>query len=112
MAQHHCQMSLEDFINVSGPEPLAAVQRSRMKDNFYSIVNHFRAAETSDNVYSRLLLVCYMYEYCRSELSQDTPLRTFYDFMGLDVFEASGLRTTQPSPSTSLDIPKSSWKAS
>lgn len=85
MAQHHCQMSLEDFINVSGPEPLAAVQRSRMKDNFYSIVNHFRAAETSDNVYSRLLLVCYMYEYCRSELSQDTPLRTFYDFMGLDV---------------------------
>ncbi|EDN11403.1 predicted protein [Histoplasma mississippiense (nom. inval.)] len=50
MAQHHCQMSLEDFINVSGPEPLAAVQRSRMKDNFYSIVNHFRAAETSDNV--------------------------------------------------------------
>ncbi|EEH04035.1 conserved hypothetical protein [Histoplasma capsulatum G186AR] len=63
MAQHHCQTSLEDFINVSGPEPLAADQRARMKDNFYSIVNHFRAAETSDNVYSRLcsFAICFSY---------------------------------------------------
>ncbi|KKZ67875.1 hypothetical protein EMCG_06404 [[Emmonsia] crescens] len=115
MAQHHHQASLGDIsiINFSGPQPLAADQRAGVKRRFYSIVNHFRAAEASDVAYSRPLLIRYMYEYSRSELSRDTLLRAFFDFMGLDIaaehdpdFEregnqlvkASGQRTTQPSP--------------
>ncbi|KAK2759095.1 hypothetical protein FQN54_003194 [Arachnomyces sp. PD_36] len=84
MAQHRHQASLEDIINFSGPEPLAVDQRAGAKRIFYSIVTYFEG-ETSDVAYSRPLLVRYMYEYSRSELSQDTFLRAFFDFMGLDI---------------------------
>ncbi|OAX80255.1 hypothetical protein ACJ72_05415 [Emergomyces africanus] len=85
MARHRHQVSLENIINFSGPQPLAADQRARAKRRFYSIIIHFRAAEASDAAYSRPLLVRYMYEYSRSELSQDTFLRAFFESMGLDI---------------------------
>ncbi|PGH00919.1 hypothetical protein AJ79_08074 [Helicocarpus griseus UAMH5409] len=107
MAWHRHQTSLEDT------QPLAADRRAEAKRRFYSIITHFTAEESSDAGYSRPLLVGYMYEYSRSELSQDTFLRTFFDFMDLDItaehdpdfeikedrlIKASGQRTTQPSP--------------
>ncbi|PGG97452.1 hypothetical protein GX51_07315 [Blastomyces parvus] len=85
MARHRPQAPLENIINFSGPQPLAADQRARAKARFYSVVNHFRAAEASDAPYSCSLLVRYMYEYSCTELSQDTFLRTFFESMGLDI---------------------------
>ena len=85
MAQHHHLASQDNIINFSGPQPLAADQRARAKRGFYSIVTHFRAAEITDAAYSRPLLLRYMYEYSLSELSQNTFLRAFFDFMGLDI---------------------------
>ncbi|EAS37218.3 uncharacterized protein CIMG_02572 [Coccidioides immitis RS] len=86
MARHRHQASVEGIIDFSGPESLPADQHARAKQRFYSIIKHFRPAlEASDVAYSRPFLVRYTYEYSRSELSQDTFLRAFFDFMGLDV---------------------------
>lgn len=91
MAQRHRhQASLEGIINFSALEPLIATQRARAKRIFYSIIDHFgpvppggrRASE-----YSRPLLVRYTYEFSRSELSKDTFLRAFFEFMGWDIAE-------------------------
>ncbi|KMP10108.1 hypothetical protein CIHG_04408 [Coccidioides immitis H538.4] len=84
MARHRHQASLEGIINFSGPIPLAADERARAKHQFYSIINHF-STEGSDDSYRRPLLVRYTYEYSRSELSQDTFLRAFFDCMSLDI---------------------------
>ena len=84
MARHGDQASLEVIINFPGPIPLAADERARAKRQFYSIINHFNT-EGSDGSYRRPLLVRYTYEYSRSELSQDTFLRAFFECMSLDI---------------------------
>ncbi|KKZ65857.1 hypothetical protein EMCG_08362 [[Emmonsia] crescens] len=84
MARHRHQISPEGIINFAGPNPLTADERARAKHRFYSIINHF-STEGSDVAYSRPMLVRYTYEYSRSELSQDTFLRAFFECMSLDI---------------------------
>ncbi|WEW59200.1 hypothetical protein PRK78_004669 [Emydomyces testavorans] len=83
--QHRHQSSFEGIINFSAPEPLPADQRSRAQHRFYSIINHFGDSGGKRGEYSRPLLVRYTYEFSRSELSKDTFLRAFFNFMQLDI---------------------------
>lgn len=86
-SQHRHQSSLEGIINFSGPQPFGVDQRARARRRFYSIINHFDKTDNSRRRvgYRRPLLVRYTYEYSRSELSQDTFLRSFFEFMKVDV---------------------------
>ncbi|ODH33668.1 hypothetical protein ACO22_03286 [Paracoccidioides brasiliensis] len=91
MAQRHPhQASLEGIINVSASGPLIATQRARARRIFYSIVDSFGPPPSNQrpSEYSRPLLVRYTYEFSRSELSQDTFLRAFFEFMKWDIAEA------------------------
>ncbi|KAI1926971.1 hypothetical protein LOZ64_000103 [Ophidiomyces ophidiicola] len=74
--------SLENIIDFSSFIPLTADQRSQAHDRFYAVINHFSAPNTKEG-YSRPLLVWYMFEYARSELSQDIILRVFFEFLNL-----------------------------
>ncbi|KAI2023085.1 hypothetical protein LOZ07_005669, partial [Ophidiomyces ophidiicola] len=74
--------SLENIIDFSSFIPLTADQRSQAHDRFYAVINHFSAPNTKEG-YSRPLLVWYMLEYARSELSQDIILRVFFEFLNL-----------------------------
>lgn len=94
MAGQRHQTSLEGIINFTGPQALAANLRAHAKDQFYNIIDHCQAVEESEELrlpYSRVLLVRYTYEYSRSELSQDTFLRAFFEFMDLDITAQSNL---------------------
>lgn len=84
MAGYYHQVDLGGIINFAGPNLLAADERARAKHRFYSIIDHF-STERPDAAYSRPLLVRYTYEYSRSELSQDTFLRAFFQCMSLDI---------------------------
>ncbi|TPX24826.1 hypothetical protein DIZ76_010270 [Coccidioides immitis] len=86
LPQHRHQSSLEGIINFSGPKPFAVDERAGARRRFYDIINHFDTTDNDKRVgYRRPRLVRYTYEYSRSELSQDTFLRAFFEFMKLDV---------------------------
>ncbi|KAK2735650.1 hypothetical protein FQN55_002161 [Onygenales sp. PD_40] len=88
MARHRREAPLEGLSNFSTPEPLPPSVRARAKQRFYSIIHHFKEVEPAQRSYpgySRALLVRYLYEYSRSEISQDMVLRAFFDAMGLDM---------------------------
>ncbi|EEH38034.2 hypothetical protein PAAG_00955 [Paracoccidioides lutzii Pb01] len=90
MAQRHPhQASFEGIINVSASGPLIATQRARARRIFYSIVDYFGPppSDQRPSEYNRPLLVRYTYEFSRSELSQDTFLRAFFEFMKWDIAE-------------------------
>ncbi|EER25929.1 hypothetical protein CPC735_043730 [Coccidioides posadasii C735 delta SOWgp] len=77
------QSSLEGIINFHDPQPLPADQRHHAQRRFYKIVNNFDDGNRTSG-YKRSLLVRYTYEYSRSELSKDTFLRAFFEFMEVD----------------------------
>ncbi|KAK2812806.1 hypothetical protein FQN50_001135 [Emmonsiellopsis sp. PD_5] len=84
--QHRHQSSLEAIINFSPPQSFAPEQRARARRTFYSILDHFNAADNSRrHGYRRTLLLRHTYEYSRSELSKDTFLRAFFQFMDVDI---------------------------
>ncbi|WEW54911.1 hypothetical protein PRK78_000338 [Emydomyces testavorans] len=83
---HRLQSSLEGSINSFSPQSLAADQRVQAQDRFYNIINHFDVTDRTTRVgYSPPLLIRYTYEYSRSELSKDTFLGAFFEFMRLDI---------------------------
>ncbi|OJD20479.1 hypothetical protein ACJ73_08186 [Blastomyces percursus] len=87
-SKHRHQSSLEGIINFPPPQPFAPDQRARAQRRFYDIINHFNAVDNSRrHGYRRALLLRYTYEYSRSELSQDTFLRAFFQSMKVDVEE-------------------------
>ncbi|KLJ09675.1 hypothetical protein EMPG_14904 [Blastomyces silverae] len=87
LSQHRHQSYLEGIINFPGPQGLAADQRAHARRRFYTIIHHFDAPDNSRRPggYRHPQLVLYTYEYSRSELSQDTFLRAFFESMNLDV---------------------------
>nr|KMM63939.1 hypothetical protein CPAG_00291 [Coccidioides posadasii RMSCC 3488] len=86
LPQRRHQSSLEGIINFSGPKPFAVDERAGARRRFYDIINHFDTTDNDKRVgYRRPRFVRYTYEYSRSELSQDTFLRAFFEFMKLDV---------------------------
>ncbi|KAI1962128.1 hypothetical protein LOZ47_003134, partial [Ophidiomyces ophidiicola] len=88
MAHEHHRSSLEDVLDFNPPPQLAPDQRIRAKRRFFSIINHFNTPDDSSTVsrdYNRPLLVLYTYEYALSELSQDTVLTAFFDFVTLPI---------------------------
>lgn len=86
---HRHQSSLEGIIYVSSEAPLEPSQRHQARRKSYHIISYFEATEaTSDGPrgpYNRPLLVRLMYEYSRSEKSQDIFLRAFFQSVALPI---------------------------
>ncbi|KAK2737831.1 hypothetical protein FQN57_007389 [Myotisia sp. PD_48] len=85
-AHHRHRASLEHIIYFSPTQELSVDQRRRARSLFYNVVNHFSDLDddASNRDYKRALLLRYTLEYSRSEISQDTFLRAFFNSVELD----------------------------
>ncbi|EEQ33750.1 hypothetical protein McanMca71_003902 [Microsporum canis] len=82
---HRHQASLEGIINYSSLAPLSADERSRAQGVLDRIINRLASHSHVNHGYSCHLLVRHSYDYSLSELSKDTFLRVFFNFMELEI---------------------------
>ncbi|EFR04059.1 hypothetical protein MGYG_07065 [Nannizzia gypsea CBS 118893] len=81
----HHQVSFDGIIKYDQPSPLSTAERLRAQDVLSRIAQQVADESGVKGGFHRHLLVRLSYEHSASELSKDTFLRVFFNFMGLEL---------------------------
>lgn len=83
--------SLEHLINFSSSPTLTEEVRNQAETRFYTIVDHFRGHDHSNDEYDRTALVRRTYEYALTEKAKDNLLQAFFVSMAIPLSDTVGV---------------------
>jgi hypothetical protein len=88
---HRHQSSLEGW--PSSSEPLEPKQRAEATRIFNQIIDHCEPSQTRNGPYKRITLIRLTHQYALSEISRDSFLKYFFQYMAIPMEEESHFDT-------------------